>query len=412
MSVRRRTFRGGLALVSVVLAGSVSSVANGQEACFARLDNGVDMMGWRKSTTNPHGPGDGWTVEDGAFVGRQTAGQQGGILMTEASYRDVEVLFEVKVDWGCDSGFFFRTTEGARAYQVTIDHLDASGVGTIWGEGFSPELREIPYFLTDDGNAAILAPDRHEEPIFDLSQWSSLWDPTAFNEVRARVEGNPPRIQVWISETLVTDFTDGMTRSEVSTSGPLAIQVHSGSRWITNGTVAFKNIRVRDLTVPCDGAGGAGNGGNGGNSGSDGGGKGGGGGKAAGGQAMGGQGVGGGAGGGLGGSAGSSAGGKTAEAGAGAGGAAVGGGVTGGGSPAGGQLSGTGGAGSVNGGTSGAAMTSSGGAAGRSGGTGSPAATSESEGGCGCRIAARRGNAVAALLLLLGAGAHFARRRR
>jgi hypothetical protein len=389
-----------LALASLVLAGSVAGVASAQPACFARLDNGVDMTGWRKSATNPHGPGDGWTVEEGAFVGRQTAGQQGGILMTDTSYRDVEVLFEVKVDWGCDSGFFFRTAEGARAYQVTIDHLEASGVGTIWGEGFSPELREIPYFLTDDGNAAILAPDRHEEPIFDLDLWSSLWDPTAFNEIRARVEGNPPHIQVWISDTLVTDFTDEMTRSEVGTTGPLAIQVHSGSRWITNGTVAFKNIRVRDLTVPCDGAGGGG-GGSGGSGGGNGGG----------GQATGGLGVGGGAGGSPGGSAGAGAGGKSAEGGGGVAGAAVAGGASGGGSPAGGQLSGTGGAGSVIGGTGGAAITSSGGAAGRSGGgTGSPAATSAPEDGCGCRVAGRRGSAMAALLLLLGAGAHFFRR--
>jgi hypothetical protein len=37
-----------------------------QEKCFTRLDNGVDMTGWRRSTTNHHGPGMGWTVENGA----------------------------------------------------------------------------------------------------------------------------------------------------------------------------------------------------------------------------------------------------------------------------------------------------------------------------------------------------------
>lgn len=58
------------------------------------------MTGWHKSTSNQHGPGDGWTVEDGAFVGRQTAGQHGGILMTDRSYGDAEVILEVKIDWG------------------------------------------------------------------------------------------------------------------------------------------------------------------------------------------------------------------------------------------------------------------------------------------------------------------------
>jgi MYXO-CTERM domain-containing protein len=236
--------------LSVVMLIAAPQPAAAQTACFERIDTGVDMTGWHLSTTNPHGPGTGWTVEGGAFVGRQTAGQQGGILMTDKPYKDVEVVFEVKIDWGCDSGFFFRTTAGARAYQVTIDHLAESGVGTIYGEGFAQDVRDIPYFLTDSGNAAVPAPDK--TPSFDLSQWPTIWHPTEFNEIRARVEGNPPHIQVWISDLKVMDFTDQMLRSEIDAQGPLAIQVHSGTRWIENGSVSFRNIRVKDLTVPCN----------------------------------------------------------------------------------------------------------------------------------------------------------------
>lgn len=235
-------------------------LAAAQTACFERIDTGVDMTGWKPSATNHHGPSTGWTVEGGAFVGRQTAGQQGGILMTDKLYKDVEVIFEVKIDWGCDSGFFFRTTAGDRAYQVNVDHLAESGVGTIYGEGFAQELRAIPYFLTNNGNAAVPAPSM--TPSFDLSQWPTIWHPTEFNEIRARVEGNPPHMQVWISDLKVMDFTDQMLRSEIDAQGPLAIQVHSGTRWIENGTVSFRNIRVKDLTVPCNepdpGTGGAG----------------------------------------------------------------------------------------------------------------------------------------------------------
>lgn len=257
--------RSGVLWGSVVSSGlwvsSIAASASAQDDCFERIDNGTDLSGWQKSTTNPHGPGDGWTVEDGALVGRQTEGQQGGILMTEASYRDVEVLLEVRVDWGCDSGLFLRTTDGSRAYQVTIDHVGDSAVGTIWGEAFPEELREIPYWLTDEGSTAIPAPDRHEEPIFDLAQWPSLWNPTAFNELRARIEQNPPRIQVWIAGTQVMDFTDSAVRDYVAAEGPLAIQVHSGGRWIPEGTVAFRNIRVKDLSVACDAPGAGGSGG-------------------------------------------------------------------------------------------------------------------------------------------------------
>jgi len=118
-------------------AGSAAA----QEKCFTRLDTGVDMAGWHKSDTNHHGPGLGWTIENGAFVGRQTGTNLGGIMLTDKTYKDVEVIFQVKIDWGCDSGFFFRTTAGDRAYQVNVDHLQDAGVGTIYGEGFSQELR-------------------------------------------------------------------------------------------------------------------------------------------------------------------------------------------------------------------------------------------------------------------------------
>ena len=248
-------------VASSLLVGLVATrTLHAQQACFERIDSGVDMSGWHPSATNHHGPGAGWTVESGALVGRQTGSQQGGILMTDKLYADVEVVFQVKVDWGCDSGFFFRTTAGDRAYQVNVDHLAESGVGTIYGESFAQELRAIPYWLTSNGSTAIVAPDQDKIPIFDLASWPTIWKPTDFNEIRARVEGNPPHMQVWISGTKVMDFTDAMTRSEIDAMGPLAIQVHSGGRWIENGSVAFKNIRVKDLKAPCEdpGSGGAG----------------------------------------------------------------------------------------------------------------------------------------------------------
>jgi hypothetical protein len=310
-------------------------------------------------------------------VGRQTGNQQGGIQMNDKLYKDVEVIFQVKIDWGCDSGFFFRTTAGDRAYQVNVDHLAESGVGTIYGESFAQELRAIPYWLTNNGNAAIVAPDQNKQPIFDLNLWPTLWHPTEFNEIRARVEGNPPHLQVWISGTKVMDFTDGMVRNEIEMSGPLAIQVHSGGRWIPNGTVAYKNIRVKDLTVACNdpGAGGSGGGG------------------AGGGAAAGAGGVIGGAGGVAGASGGANSGGA---AGGGGGAAGSSGGASGSGGVAAGASS-TGGGSPTNGGSGGAPA---GGAS-----TSTPASADES--GCSCSLPATSRTSfggVAALLGLLGVG--------
>jgi hypothetical protein len=203
--------------------------AAAQEACFTRLDTGVDMTGWSKSATNHHGPGDGWTFENGDLVGRQTAGQLGGILMTAKTFKDVEVTFEVKIDWGCDSGMFFRTTAGDRAYQVNVDHLDGAGIGSLYGESFTTLWRVRPYLLSNNGLTATVDPTSTVAPIFDLTTWSTIWNPTGYNQMRARVEGNPPHIQVWISNTKVMDASDTQLRPEIDASGPLAIQVHMGA---------------------------------------------------------------------------------------------------------------------------------------------------------------------------------------
>lgn len=245
----RPSVLGGVVVWVAGLTAVASASALAADPCVERLDNGVDLMGWVRSSTNHHGPGDGWTLEEGAITGRQTAGKQGGILMSAKTYRDVEVTFEVKIDWGCDSGIFFRTTAGDRAYQVNIDHLAGGGIGTIYGESFTTELRALDFTLTDQGRTAVAGAGC--APLFDLSAWPTMWNPTAFNQLRARVEGNPPHIQVWISGVKVTDFTDARVRSEIDVAGPLALQVHSGNRWVSGGAVRFRNIRVRDLTAPC-----------------------------------------------------------------------------------------------------------------------------------------------------------------
>ena len=41
---------------------------------------------------------------------------------------------EVKPDWGCDSGLFFRATEDGVAYQMTFDYLPTGMLGNVNGE--------------------------------------------------------------------------------------------------------------------------------------------------------------------------------------------------------------------------------------------------------------------------------------
>jgi hypothetical protein len=96
--------------------------------------NGKDLTGWHVSKTNHHGTTPEYRVLHGLIVGTQNPKGQGGILLTDRKYKNVEVYMEVKPDWGCDSGLFLRSSEAGEAYQVTLDYLPGGGMGGIYGE--------------------------------------------------------------------------------------------------------------------------------------------------------------------------------------------------------------------------------------------------------------------------------------
>src|SRR4029079_15416923 len=76
---------------------------------FTPLFHGRDLTGWHISTTNHHGTTPAYRVMHGLIVGSQNPLGQGGILLTDRKYRNVELYTEVKPDYGCDSGLFFRS---------------------------------------------------------------------------------------------------------------------------------------------------------------------------------------------------------------------------------------------------------------------------------------------------------------
>jgi hypothetical protein len=101
---------------------------------FTAIFNGRDLTGWHISSTNHHGTTPAYRVMHGMIVGTQNPLGQGGILLTDKKYKNVEVYMEVKPDYGCDSGLFLRSTEAGEAYQVTLDYLPGGGMGGIYGE--------------------------------------------------------------------------------------------------------------------------------------------------------------------------------------------------------------------------------------------------------------------------------------
>ena len=198
---------------------------------FVAIFNGKDLTGWHVSEVNHHGNTKGWTVQDGVLMGTQRPYGNGGILLTDKKYRNFEVYLEANPDWGCDGGLFLRSNEKGDAYQVMIDYLEGGSVGGVYGEG----LKDVK------GDPA--------------KGWQQYWKKGDWNQIRARIEGDIPHIQVWINGHQVTDWTDTANHSaDGAVDGMIALQVHmtnpnnpKGGRWIPEGFHRFRNIAVKEL---------------------------------------------------------------------------------------------------------------------------------------------------------------------
>lgn len=199
---------------------------------FTPIFNGKDLSGWHISKTNHHGTTPDYRVLHGMIVGNQSPIGQGGILLTDRRYKNLEVYMEVKPDWGNDSGLFLRSSEAGEAYQVTLDYLPGGGMGGIYGErlqGLSaappPEGRPVPTLL-----------------------WTEVWRRESWNSVRARIEGDVPHIQVWINGALIRDWRDTANHAAGGTTdGMIAIQIHGGARALPGGFWRWRNIAVKEL---------------------------------------------------------------------------------------------------------------------------------------------------------------------
>jgi hypothetical protein len=73
-----------LAGAAVPLAAQIGEVPAG----FTRIFNGVDLSGWHPSLTSHQGTNADFSVEDGVLVMRQHPYGQGGVLLTDRSYRN------------------------------------------------------------------------------------------------------------------------------------------------------------------------------------------------------------------------------------------------------------------------------------------------------------------------------------
>jgi hypothetical protein len=212
------------------------------------LFDGRSLAGWKPSPLSPHSKASknttagNWRVEGGLIVGSQDTPNNGGLLLTQAEFGDVEVAVETRNDFGVDSGIFLRCTEDGRAYQCLIDYYEGGTIGGILGERIwnVRGVRNYSFGATPE----VITLNEHAQrcPIVPES-WPFFWRVGEWNEVRTRIVGDPPTITTWVNGVQILQHTE--PKSVHPARGHIALQVHGGAK--SKGTVRYRNVRARAL---------------------------------------------------------------------------------------------------------------------------------------------------------------------
>jgi hypothetical protein len=214
-----------LGLIAISFAAEIGAIPPG----FKRIFNGRNLDGWHISQVTQHGNSKDWTVNDGVLSGAQEPYGNGGLVVTDKTYKTFEIYMEIKPDWGCDGGLFLRANEEGQSYQVQINYLPNDYVGGISGEGLGP-----------NGTTIKMSP---------APEWEKVWNKNGWNSLRARIEGDIPHLTIWLNGSKVNDWTDTANHLPGGAAeGKIALQVHGGKgRWTQSGRHRFRNIAIKEL---------------------------------------------------------------------------------------------------------------------------------------------------------------------
>lgn len=222
------------------------------DAGFVSIFDGKSLAGWHPSAQSGHSRASKnksagrWVVEDGAIIGSQDIPGNGGIIITDKPYGDFEVVLEMNNDFVPDSGLFLRSTERGQAYQYMIDYHANGNLAGVYGEGLSGGIHQRNFDFTD--KVTEIKPHESKFPLpIKPADWPEFWKHGQWNELRARIVGNPPTITTWINGVRFMEFTDSEKRHP--DQGGIALQVHGGGGDLTKSYVRYRNVRVKGLSA-------------------------------------------------------------------------------------------------------------------------------------------------------------------
>jgi hypothetical protein len=203
-----------LCAVMIGMAGAADKPAG------TPLFDGKTLNGWKRL-----GGGADYQVIDGAIVGSSRPGVPNSFLVTEKTFGDFILDFDVRQDVGpTNSGVQFRSLstpefENGRVhgYQADIDPSPRQWSGHIYEEA------QRGWFSTGEMNPA-------GKPLYKFGDWNHY-----------HIEAIGPRLRVWINGGPVADVIDSATPS-----GFIGLQVHSIDKPEDAGrTTAWRNLYIQ-----------------------------------------------------------------------------------------------------------------------------------------------------------------------
>lgn len=230
-------FLGGMFLSSALVAqtaipsASVSLISgNGdvvssfsrilREDGFVDLFNGKNLDGWEQKNGTAT-----YEVVDDTILGRTVKGSPNSFLCSEKEYGDFELVFEVKVDKGLNSGVQIRSVSKP---DYKEGRVHGPQVEIEWDPG------ESGYIYSEGTKRGWVSPTRTQKNVFKNEGW---------NEFRVLADG--PRIQTWINGTSIEDIEMPAIESR---KGFLGLQVHGVKKNAGPFKVQWKNIRIREIS--------------------------------------------------------------------------------------------------------------------------------------------------------------------
>ncbi len=263
----RRTFLKSCTLATATLALPVK--AESGRALF----DGKSLAGWHKPPRKiSHGTGGHWTVEDGVLVGEQDppGSGNGGILLTDEKFGDFELQLEMNVDWGPDTGVFFRCTDEGYGFQMYVDYHKDGNVGHLRGEmpgafamkPFQIEAAPDPQappksFTTRPDPRALKWPKGVYAYSCTPEQWLAAWRLNQWNKARIRCAGKYPQITTWVNDLKVCHWDgEACTLPEyhkervfeiLGREGSIGLQIHGGKGWPAGAKCRWRNLSITRL---------------------------------------------------------------------------------------------------------------------------------------------------------------------